>query len=131
MQQPRVARLTIGRLYNLGNYEHIKYELTLELQPGCNPRQALADLEDVVQSLRPPIGYTPEVARARAVMAKPVADLSDMERQMIPQFSRLLEETARANTKRAEALRLLAQWGGTIEHHEPPDFTDDDCPGGL
>jgi hypothetical protein len=32
--KPRVVRVGIGRLYNLGNYEHIRYDLTIEIPEG-------------------------------------------------------------------------------------------------
>jgi len=49
----RVTNITIGRLFNLGNYEHVRYELTVELQPGESAAETLAGLENVMNALDP------------------------------------------------------------------------------
>lgn len=49
----KVSKLTIGRLYNLGNYEHVRYDITVELQPGESATRALIGLEKIVQGLAP------------------------------------------------------------------------------
>jgi hypothetical protein len=48
---PRVSRVTIGRLHNLGNYEHIRYEVTVELPPGTAPASVVRELEDTLNAL--------------------------------------------------------------------------------
>lgn len=49
----RVARITIGRLHNLGNYEHIRYEVSLELAHGAKAGDLLGHLEGVLADLQP------------------------------------------------------------------------------
>ena len=39
---PRISRIGIGRLHNLGNYEHVRYEVTVELPPGTSPARPAA-----------------------------------------------------------------------------------------
>lgn len=48
-----IAKITIGRLYNLGNYEHIRYELTVELKEGDKARDALIGMENILSGLKP------------------------------------------------------------------------------
>lgn len=48
-----ITKITIGRLYNLGSYEHIRYELTAEVPEGGSPATALLGLERILSALSP------------------------------------------------------------------------------
>ena len=48
--QSRVSKITVGRLHNLGNYEHVRYEVTVELPPGTAPASVVRDLEDTLRA---------------------------------------------------------------------------------
>jgi hypothetical protein len=49
----RVSKITIGRLYNLGNFEHIRYEIAVDLEPGELARDTIIGLERIVAALAP------------------------------------------------------------------------------
>jgi hypothetical protein len=51
--QTRVSRITIGRLYNLGNYEHVRYELTVEIPEGRSASLALRNVMRVLKAANP------------------------------------------------------------------------------
>lgn len=68
----KVSRFTIGRLYNLGNYEHVRYELTVEVGEG---RSAAVALKNTLRLLRavnpkPPVSSF-DYERALLQIAKP------------------------------------------------------------
>jgi len=48
-----IKTITISRLYNLGSYEHVKYEIGLELQKGDSPSKTLVALERIMEALSP------------------------------------------------------------------------------
>lgn len=48
-----ISKITIGRLYNLGNYEHIRYEVTVDVAPGESAAQAVLGLESIMRGLKP------------------------------------------------------------------------------
>jgi hypothetical protein len=48
-----ITKITIGRLYNLGSYEHIRYELTCEIPPGESPATAIVGMEKIICGLNP------------------------------------------------------------------------------
>lgn len=48
-----VSKITIGRLYNLGNYEHVRYELTVEVKEGESASAAVIALEKILRGLQP------------------------------------------------------------------------------
>jgi len=49
----KVTRITIGRLFNLGNYEHIRYDITVDVAPGESAATAMVGLEKIVAGLAP------------------------------------------------------------------------------
>ena len=48
-----VSKITIGRLYNLGNYEHIRYEVSVDLENEDDATKAMVGLEKVIAGLAP------------------------------------------------------------------------------
>lgn len=48
-----ITKITIGRLYNLGNYEHVRYELTADIPAGESPATCLIGMEKLLAALNP------------------------------------------------------------------------------
>jgi len=48
-----ITKITIGRLYNLGSYEHVRYEMTAEIAEGESASKALIGLEKILSALNP------------------------------------------------------------------------------
>lgn len=48
-----ITKITIGRLYNIGNYEHVRYELTSEIPPGESPATCIIGIEKILAALSP------------------------------------------------------------------------------
>lgn len=48
-----ITKITIGRLYKLGSYEHNRYELTAEVRDGESAAVALVRLEKILSALSP------------------------------------------------------------------------------
>lgn len=49
----RISALTVSRLYNLGNYEHVRYEITIQVAPGDSASKALIGAERLLAGLAP------------------------------------------------------------------------------
>jgi hypothetical protein len=49
----RVTRINIGRVYNLGNYEHVRFDLTVEVPDGESAEKAMLGLEKIITALKP------------------------------------------------------------------------------
>lgn len=49
----KVSRITIGRLYNLGNYEHIRYEIAVDVENGDDAGKTMRNLEKILAALDP------------------------------------------------------------------------------
>lgn len=48
-----ITKITIGRLYNLGNYEHVRYDLTVEVKEGESAATAITGMEAIIAGLAP------------------------------------------------------------------------------
>jgi len=48
-----ITRITIGKLYNLGSYEHVRYDLTVEVKDGESPATAMLGMEKIINALSP------------------------------------------------------------------------------
>lgn len=48
-----ITKITAARLYNTGNYEHVRYELTVELIEGDSAAQAMKAVQSILDRLAP------------------------------------------------------------------------------
>lgn len=48
-----VTKITIGRLFNCGNFEHCRYEIAVELKEGDSAEKAIIGLEKIIDALKP------------------------------------------------------------------------------
>jgi hypothetical protein len=48
-----VTKITVARLYNTGNYEHVRYELTVEVHEGESAALALRGVTSILHRLAP------------------------------------------------------------------------------
>lgn len=95
----KASKITIARLYNLGNYEHVRYEITVEVPPDQSAERALRGLGNILEGLNP--AHYPKI------------DLEEAGRKI----QRLIEWTEeqveqRYGEKKAD---LLARWQADLE----------------
>lgn len=115
----RVTKITIGRLYNLGNYEHVRYELTVEIPEGRSAAAALTNTLKVLAGCKPvKLTYSEQAVRHLAKAPEPkLSDPPTAEERHTHakwQEARKLEIKMEAALKsRAGALELLDAMGGT------------------
>jgi hypothetical protein len=114
---PRISRVTLGRLHNLGNYEHVRYEVTVDLPPGTSPAKVIAELEDTLNKLQPKRRYDPwTVANAMKMLreletAGGVRDEAD-ERNWA-HWTEIVKIHEAQQAQHQEALAAFDQFGGT------------------
>jgi len=49
----KTSKITIARLFNLGSYEHVRYEITVDLEAKDSAEKALIRLEQIMEALKP------------------------------------------------------------------------------
>lgn len=130
MNQPRVSRLSVGRLCNLGNYEHIRYEVTVDIPEGVDVTKTLMTVEKALNTLAQPApgrnGY-PTVAYAKAQLAKPISELQPAHEQENLGAYRRLVEAYEAWTKRQDYARaVLGDFSLSSEFTDHKQYWDED-----
>lgn len=49
----KITRISVGRVYNLGNYEHVRYELTVDVPESGSATEAIVGIEKLLAGLKP------------------------------------------------------------------------------
>ncbi len=140
---PRISRITIARLHNLGNYEHVRYEVTVELPLGTSPASVARELEETLAELEPkrPVSLY-ELGHAIKLLSKPAPKFSDFD-DLPAGVAHVRFEEAQNERERAErlikkheewkadheaALARFDRLGGTRLFTDAKDNWDDDVP---
>lgn len=79
--KPRVTKITIGRLYNLGSYEHIRYEVTVDVPLGTSAGKTMIALERLMNGLAPESKSYTQDHRTIDRAEKQVAEMADLLRR--------------------------------------------------
>lgn len=122
LNKPILSRITIGRLYNLGNYEHVRYELTFEVTPGEDPSLIMKVAEKVVRDLQP-VKDTGEAYR-RSVLDRPTSELAPWELQQVEAMKDESSRYRHALFRRQEAIDKLKSLGGVQAFKDAKDQWD-------
>lgn len=129
---PRITTVTVARLHNLGNYEHIRYECTVALPEGTSPASVIGELEQLMDELqpRPPVNNY-ELLRARQRLAEPAVpdDPYDPKRRAEARDQIALHEAYRR--EREKALDKFNQFGGLTRIGQARRPEDRDADGGY
>ncbi len=92
---PVVTALTVARLHNLGNYEHVRYDVTVAIPADASPGDVLTDVTAMLDDLRPNKTSPYELKHARDILAQPVPAEAEQE------------EADRIHTRRQHAQNLV------------------------
>lgn len=111
-----ITKITIGRLYNLGSYEHIRYELTAEVPAGESPATAMIGLERIINALSPKlpgncVSQDDEARKRREIAAmKELSDENFDSRYLYTGKVTRTEYMVRTEADLAEGVTRRQQW---------------------
>lgn len=126
-QTTRISRLTIGRLHNLGSYEHIRYEVTVEIAPDDDPSRVLRTVENILNDLQAKHGISSfDLKRAKEVITKPASELSEIEKSNLELYKRRVRLYEDATRRREAAREALATLSYTSEYRDAKTEWEDD-----
>src|SRR5689334_18859766 len=120
----RVTSVSLDRLHNLGNYEHIKFSVRVDLNEGDDPGVVIYRLERLLGALKP-ITTDYDYQRAVRIMSDP-EQAKDETTRNIEVYKKRIEDHNKAVARRKRALELFADLGGTSEHVDAKDKWEDD-----
>jgi hypothetical protein len=114
----RVSRLTIGRLFNTGNYEHVRYELTIEIQDGVSVRAVLKAAELALDGLNPKEPFSEfDLRQAREIISKPSGQLNQWDLSNLEAYKQRIAAYDAWMSKRQDARVSLDKLGELSEKH--------------
>lgn len=137
-----ITKITIGRLYNLGSYEHVRYELTAEIPAGQSPATAIIGMENILGALNPkrPHGVPSEsdIRNLESSLAATREATDEQVRRSYgkSKYGRILSlhhsiaegksALARWNERQVKARLLLEDLGGAANYKDAKEDWDDD-----
>ncbi len=127
-KRPRIKTISVARLHSLGNYEHVKVEITAEVPEGASAKATLFELAAVVERLKPvrkPYNYD----HALAVLNKVGEQLSEAEKASREEYLDIVRNYTTAKELQKAAIEKLDQLGGsTKKGGGRKDSTDEEVP---
>lgn len=111
-KRPTIKTISIARLYSLGNYEHVRFELTADIPEGCSAKSALLELAAVCARMRPvkkPYDYD----RAKEVLNKLPEETSEQEKARLDDYRDVVSKYEAEKALQRDALDKLDALGGT------------------
>lgn len=121
-----VTKITVARLHNCGNYEHVRYEIAVDVPENGKPARVLTELETVLENLKPDISGGYEVRRAREILAKPAGELTDIDCHNMDVYRERVRKADEESAKRQRAIQRLNELGGTSVYTDAKERWDDD-----
>lgn len=127
IERSRVESIYVERLFNLGNYENIKYGVRVAIGQDEDPGLALASLERIFNDLRDDGGVDKyELSRAKRTLEKPEAELDDLDKRYLDSYREKIRLHEEAKERRRRARQSLAALNYTSEHKDhKEDWADD------
>lgn len=115
----RVTSITVARLYNLGNYEHVRYEVTAVVGPEDKASEVFANLDAVMLAMNPNHKVSlGEIIHANNVLSE-TPDDTDENKLRRKGAQHVLNRVKRATERRAEALEVFNDLGGATVFSYP------------
>lgn len=121
----RITSIAISRLFNLGNYQNIKYDLAVEVPAGVSAKSVMVNLSHILFELKP-LRKPEEVDYLQRALAKAEADRDDWEKSNLDKWIEISEEFKRRHARQAEALKALDDLGGTTFFKDAKENWDDE-----
>lgn len=124
--QARVSKITVGRLHNLGNYEHVRYEIAVDVPEGASATQTLSNVERVLAGLdpKPPVSEY-DLQRANTALAKPMEEWPEWERDNVDAYVSYIAKDAAWRAEQKLAREALDDIGGTRIYTDAKDKWED------
>ena len=109
----RVSFVSVSRLYNLGNYQNVKYELAAEIAKGESPSETLIKLTEVILALRPISPPDHALVSLKAARKKKLSERSEYEKENFSSWLEAERDYRQKIDARRNAVLALDLMGGS------------------
>lgn len=131
MSTTRISRITVARLYNLGNYEHVRYELTVDVAEGDSAATALKNITAILHAMSPkppvePFAYqsalarlnAPEKAKDHFIYIKDEDNRAEAIKAQADEDREIVTKMGAFSLQRKKAIEALDDLGGTTVYKD-------------
>lgn len=122
MNNARITSFSIGRLHNLGNYEHIRYEVTVAVPTDASASQAMAHVEDVLKRIAPVKRDSYSCQHHQHIIANPLK----YSAEEITTSQAYLDEVQSREVARTDALKEFDAIGGIKTYTDAKEQWDEE-----
>lgn len=113
----RITQITMAVLYNLGRYEHVRYELSAEVGPGESAKAAFEEVRYILAVLKPL--RTPDcLASYNEACKLEDAQRSEYQKANIDAWASEVGAWNTAKARRADAIKALDTLGGNSKFRD-------------
>lgn len=124
----RVTSIAVSRLYNLGNYQNVKYDIAAEVPLGGSAKDTLLELLYILQMMKP--SHRPSCwEETKAAEKKLPTELTEREKMHLQEWQEECGAYRRHCVERDEAVASLDSLGGSSHAKDARkswDFQDSD-----
>lgn len=121
----KVTSLSVSRLYNLGNYQNVKFDLTVQVGPGESASQTFTNVMWIINQLRPL--RVPECQESYENAIKlPAETQSEYQKQHLEEWASEMTTWAEKKRRRAEAVAAFDDLGGVSKYTDHKEKWDDE-----
>lgn len=114
----KVSKITLARLYNLGNYEHARLEISIDIGESDSPKDAIRKLNSVLTAANPkrPAGVQDvdgierDIARLERLKAALAYDVEAFKREAGHFVGTPSEYIERLESELIEAKKAREEW---------------------
>lgn len=116
-KRARITSISVFRLYNLGNYQNVKYDLSAEVPEGVSASKTLIELCNIVAKLRPLV-VPSDVRRYEETAKKPVGERSAYEKENLDSWMATFAKHQNEIAERKAAVIRLDELGGSAVYKD-------------
>ena len=122
-----VSRITVARLHNLGDYEHVRYEVAVELPADAKPGDVLFELTSILNDAGP-VRPTYDEKRARSLVARVESgdEVSDYDRDNLAASREIVDGLNARVAKQQAARERLNDLGAKRDYRDAKDDWDEE-----
>lgn len=125
LARARVTHIAVSRLFNLGNYQNVRYDVGVDVPAEANAEDIFRELNYILAALKP-IPRPNCVEELRRALKKDEADRSSYEKENWESWNEVVAAWELRKKLRQEAIKALDSLGGHSEFRDAKETWSDD-----
>lgn len=130
LARARVTHIAVSRLFNLGNYQNVRYDVGVDVPAEANAEDIFRELNYILAALKP-IPRPNCVEELRRALKKSDEERSSYEKENWGSWNEVVAAWELRKKLRREAIQALDSLGGHSEFRDAKEDWSDDPDGEL